>query len=319
MKKVIAELGRRGYLNFTATTRGASVSRIDVLLWGVTLAWGANVTVMKLAMREMDPLAFNSLRFALASLILLLLFRPSNGKSKLNGRTYLNLFLIGFGNLGFQIFFLLGLYRTLAATSALILAVSPALIIIINSLLGIERTSVRGWAGIVTSFTGIFFMIGLPSTGQIGSGWALAGDLLILAGAFSWSVYWALSPLILSSVTTTEFVKYTFALHAPILLLVSLPSLLNQDFHAVSYGTWSLLVFSALSALVFGFIGWYAGIRKIGNTRTAIYQNLSPIFSVLIAWQILGEQLLQTQIVGAALIFMGVYLTRFSKPRYLSP
>ena len=47
----------------------------DVALLGLSLIWGVNFSVIKIALREFDPLAFNAVRFMLASLTLFVFLR----------------------------------------------------------------------------------------------------------------------------------------------------------------------------------------------------------------------------------------------------
>lgn len=49
------------------------MSRLDFLLLLMVVIWGANFTVLKVALVDLPPLAFNSLRLLVASLIFMAL------------------------------------------------------------------------------------------------------------------------------------------------------------------------------------------------------------------------------------------------------
>jgi len=292
--------------------RVKSISVVDALLLMVMVIWGVNFTVVKVSLREMDSLAFNSIRFSLASVILLILVF-STGVTRLDRRTVARLFAIGLiGNGLYQVLFILGISRTFAGVTSLILASTPIFVSILNALIGIERVGVRGWVGIGSSFLGILLMINIGSLVEPVGLPSILGDLLILAATACWAIYTVLSRPLLSSLSPLQFVAYTVALGTPFLVLVSIPSLVNQNFAAVSWLGWAGLIFSSTLAIGFAYVVWYSGVREIGSTRTAIYENLSPVVAVLFAWQVLGERLLPTQLLGAALVFLGIYLTRFS-------
>ena len=53
-------------------------------------------------------------------------------------------------------------------------------------------------------------------------------------------------------------------------------------------------------------------MQQLGATRTAAYSNLTPIAAIAIGWLWLGEPITSIQIVGAAAILGGVFLTRLS-------
>ena len=90
----------------------------DLGLLGVVLIWGLNLTIVKVALREVEPLAFNGVRFALAILTLLLLLRrfgESYHTSRKDG-----LKLAGLGVLGHTAYhngFIEGLSKTTASST----------------------------------------------------------------------------------------------------------------------------------------------------------------------------------------------------------
>jgi len=81
-------------------------------------------------------------------------------------------------------------------------------------------------------------------------------------------------------------------------------------YREISLTAWALLVFSGLFAIAVCYIIWYASVKRVGNSKTAIYDNLVPVFTVLFAYFFLHERLTLTQIGGACVIFLGLYLAR---------
>ena len=79
---------------------------------------------------------------------------------------------------------------------------------------------------------------------------------------------------------------------------------------AISWSTWGALLYSAVLAVVVGFVVWYKSVQKVGNTKTGIYSNLNPVFATIFAYAFLSERITVLQAGGAAVIFAGVYLTR---------
>ncbi len=288
-----------------------SLSLIDLLLVLVVVIWGVNFTIVKIALLEMNPLVFNCFRVIVASVFLIILscFKKSSRPSR---SIFLQLFAIGLiGNGIYQELFILGIYRTAAGVTALILAATPIFVMIIDSILHVEKIGYREWIGVIFSFIGIMLMIHIESLGSVGNS-ALIGDLLIVAGTVCWASYIALSKSILSSVSPLQFVTYTVILGSPIVIFASLPSLLSLDLHTVTWENWGIISYSALLSIGVAYTIWYSSVQRIGTARTAIYQNLVPLIAVVIAWQILGEQLLTRQLLGGLMIFLGIYRTRFS-------
>ena len=57
---------------------------------------------------------------------------------------------------------------------------------------------------------------------------------------------------------------------------------------------------------------WYRGVKLIGNTRTAVYQNVVPIGAIAVAWAWLDEVPNGGQLAGAAIVVGGVAVVRRS-------
>ena len=53
--------------------RSSSFGWIDIALLSMAVIWGVNFTVVKSALSEMTPLAYNAVRFSVASLLTLML------------------------------------------------------------------------------------------------------------------------------------------------------------------------------------------------------------------------------------------------------
>ncbi|HEX8904355.1 MAG TPA: DMT family transporter, partial [Longimicrobiaceae bacterium] len=81
---------------------------------------------------------------------------------------------------------------------------------------------------------------------------------------------------------------------------------------------WLAVVFSALFAIGLAYLIWYRGVETIGNTRTAIFSNLSPVVAVVAAAVLLHEHPSEWALAGAALTLGGVMLVR-SDPGHATP
>jgi len=216
------------------------------------------------------------------------------------------------GNVIYQIAFILGIDRGLASITSLIIASQPAFVLILNLVLKLGSVDLRGWIGIAFSFTGILLLISIESVGGTMTSSVLFGEVLLVIGTIFWATYTVLAKPVLSSVNTLDFTTYTVVLGAVFLNVMAIPSLSKLNVGSLSWSSWIAVVYTG-GVLAFSYVIWNFGIKKIGSTRTSIYYSLAPVIAIIFAWQILGEQLLPSQLAGGALVLFGVYLTRFSK------
>ena len=88
------------------------------------------------------------------------------------------------------------------------------------------------------------------------------------------------------------------------------PAVAAQDWSQVTATGWLGLAYSSALAIVVAYILWNFGVQRIGSARTAIYNNLTPVIATFGAAIFLGEPLTLFKIVGAVIIFVGLYLAR---------
>ncbi len=287
----------------------AGLTGNDLSMLCVVLIWGANFSVVKLALREFPPLAFTGLRFALATALLLLVLRWREGREPLPSGVWWRLVGLGLiGNTLYQTLFIYGLQRTTAANSALLVATSPVLVPTLGALFGIERLRRPVIAGIALAFAGMALVIAARGVALARA--TLTGDLLMLASAVCWSLYTLGVRSLGGRVSTLRLTALTTLTGTPGLLLLGAPQLMQLDWGAISLTAWLTLAYAVLLALVVAYALWNLSVRKVGGSRTAVYSCAIPLVATLIAWPLLGERPRAVHAAAAVLIIGGVLLTR---------
>jgi len=287
----------------------------DLLMVAVILIWGINFSVVKLALRDFSPLAFNGVRFGLATAVMVVILVLRGESFRLARRDLLPIVFLGLsGHTLYQLVFIFGLAATIPANSALLMATSPIFVAIYGRVLGIERTNRLIWAGIVLSFAGILMVIGGGGEVSLGGG-TLRGDLLILAAAMLWAAYTTASKPLLTRYSPIKVTALSMVAGTIPFVVISVPALLRQDWGASTISGWGALLYSAVFAVVVGYVIWYTSVQRVGNARTAVYSNLLPVVAGVIGWLLLGDRLTPLQLVGAAVVLAGIMLTRRGRMR----
>lgn len=284
--------------------------RVDLMLILTSLIWGVNYSVVKYALTDFQPLAFNGLRFLLSSGILLWIVRNRLRWSMIARGDRWPLIRLGVFGCGlYQVAFIEGMHLTLAGNAGLIQATSPIITTLLSAYLGHDLLNRRARFGVSICFVGMVMVI-WNGPHQFGLHGTTLGNLLILIATILWSLY---------SVGVRRFARRYGSLETssivmlagtiPLLAIASF-SLVSQDWTAVRAISWGGLLFSGVFAIALSYILWNHGLKHIGGTRTSSYSNLTPIVALLFAWLTLGEEPNRYQLIGAATIFLGIYLTR---------
>lgn len=293
----------------------------DFLMVGAVVIWGVNFTVVKLALREFNPLVFNTLRFGLATLVMMgILWQrgrtPAERSLTLASRRDWGLItLLGLGgHTLYQVIFINGLARTTPANSSLLMATAPIWVAIIGLVLGIERINRVMWVGILMSFSGIALLILSGNAVHLG-GTTLMGDLLLLSCAILWAAYTTASKPLLARYSPLVLTAWSMVAGTIPLVAISVPAMRQQNWAQPSLVAWGAMAFSSLFAVVISYLIWYTSVQRVGNARTAVYSNLTPVAAIVFAWLVLGDALMPLQLLGAAIVLGGLVITRRGRAR----
>jgi drug/metabolite transporter (DMT)-like permease len=277
----------------------------------LVLIWGSNFSVVKAALTEFSPLAFNSTRFVIASLLLAVFLAASGARIRFEKMDALRLVGLGLlGNVLYQALFIYGINGTRAGNAALMLSTVPLIVTVLSVGLKHETISRAGWAGVALSIGGIVLILWGSSRGLSFGSDTMRGDLTMLAAALAWSVYTVLSSPYVQKYGTLPVTAFTMWTGTVGLVAVSTPALAAQDWSSISLPAWGGLVFSGALGIALAYILWYYGIRHLGSSRTAVYSNTVPVVALIVAWLTLGEVPTSVQVAGTALILGGIGLAR---------
>ena len=283
-------------------------TRYDLEMLLVATIWGGNFSVSKFAMESVSPLAFSGARFALASVLLLLAARALGALQPLPRRTFWSLIGLGvIGNTLYQTAFMTGLSLTSATNSAMIVAVLPVLVALLGSVLGIERATPATWLGVVLATAGVVLVV--SARGIQFSSASFQGDLLVLFAITCWAWYTVgvrrigagLDPLQVTAITTLG--------GTPGLVLLGAPGIARISWDQLTLSIWAALAYAALLSLVLCYVLYNRAVQGIGTARTAIYNCVTPLVAMLIAWLSLGEVPTPVQFAGVLLVIAGVLVS----------
>ena len=280
-----------------------SIHDLEMLL--VALFWGANFTVSKFVMAQFPALPFSAFRFTLAGGLLLLIARRAGVLKPLPLKTLLALAGLGVvGNTLYQSLFMTGLALTTATNSAMIVASLPVTVALFGTLLGVERATPATWVGVVLGTGGVLLVV--TSRGVHFHAQSLLGDILVLLATLCWSIYTVMVRRVGVGVDALQITTITVLSGVPGLLLLGAPGLLRQDWDGMTPATWAGVAYTVVVALVVAFVLYNRAVMAIGSSRTAIYNCLTPLVAMVIAWLTLGEVPTGLQYVGVGLVIGGV-------------
>ncbi|MDX2151498.1 MAG: DMT family transporter [Bryobacteraceae bacterium] len=290
-----------------AHTRRPSPFELYGLIALMVFVWALNFIVGKYALRDFDPLSLACLRTTLAGVLILPLYlAKTRGRKRSWGRGDLPaLIMLGvFGVALNQIFFVFGLNRTSVAHAAIVIGLTPIIVLSLAALRGLEKFTLRKVLGMAVAVAGV---AALQKNG--GSGATFTGDMLILLAAVAFSVFTVFgkeSTSVHGSVTVNTFAYVGGSLLLAPLTYVSARGFL---FEQVTAAGWLSLLYMAVFPSVVAYLIYYWALAWIPASRLSAFSYLQPLLATLMAIPLLGEQVTLSLMIGGALVLAGVWLT----------
>ncbi|HEX7243885.1 MAG TPA: DMT family transporter [Longimicrobiaceae bacterium] len=282
----------------------------ETALAAMVLVWGVNFAVVKSALATFDPLAFNALRYPIASLFVFAVLRAQRLTGRPDREDVPRVLALGvLGNVIYQMAFITGLDHTLAGHASLVLALTPVFTALLSTWRGYERPGPRTWVGAAIAIGGIALVTGSSLPAGDGAS-TLKGDLILLGACAAWAAYTVGARPIVEKYGSVRTTAWTLWVGTVGLVLLGIPALAAQEWGAVTRGAWGGLLFSALFSIGLAYLIWYRGVERIGNTRTSIFSNLTPVVAMAVGAVWLGERPGPLALAGAALTLGGVLVVR---------
>ncbi len=282
-----------------------------LLLALTTLFWGGNAVAGKIAAGHVSPFLLTTLRWIIATIVLLPFAWPHLKRDWPVIRRHLP-FLCLCGTIGFMLFNNL-LYLSLNYTSAINVAIEqasmPLIVFILNYLLFRTRTTIFQMVGFAIALCGVIITVSRGNVMALLSGDANLGDMLMLLAVFFYGVY----SVIISNKPRIHLVSFLTVLSIAA-MLTSIPftvyeaqagRLIMPD--ATGWG--AILYAGIFPSLVSQFF-WVMGLEQIGSNRGGLFINLVPVFGTILAIIILGETFQPYHAIGFVLVLGGIALAQ---------
>ena len=124
-----------------------------------------------------------------------------------------------------------------------------------------------------------------------------------------WALYSTLIRKIPNEIDNISFLFLIFFIgNIFVIPFYTFESIINQSFALNEQYGLLLVLYAAIGPALISYLLWIKAIKIIGANNSGLFLNLIPIFSSLISIIFLKEKLELFHIVGALLIFTGIYL-----------
>lgn len=280
----------------------------------VTFLWSTSWVFIKFGLDDIPPITFAGLRYFLAFLALIPIYRRSNTTTplrKLSRRDWRN--LIGLGLLFYTITQgsqFMGLAYLPAITFSLLLNGTAVIVAVLGIFLLREFPTWLQWVGALVFIGGallFFYPFAIPPGQAVGY---VIAAVHILATSLSSIVGRGINRQERIHPLTVTLVSMGIG---SIILLGS--GLIIEPLPSFNLTSWAIILWLAIVNTAFAFTLWNHTLRTLSAMESSVINNTMLIQITILAWLFLGETLNWIEMIGLILAALGALLVqvRFGK------
>jgi len=285
---------------------------MDLRAIGMGLAfafmWSSAFTSARIIVADAPPITALAIRFLISGLIGVAIARALGQSWRLTGAQWRATVLFGFCQNALYLGLNFVAMQTIEASLAAIIASTmPLWVALAGWLLVGERLRPLGVFGLLAGIAGVVIIM----SARLSGGVDLFGVMLAGTGVLALTF----ATLAVRGATSGGNVLMVVGLQ----MLVGSASLAVAGLMLESWQvnwTWQLGVAFAYTTLVPGLLAtwvWFTLVNRIGAVRAATFHFLNPFLGVMIAAVLLGEALGPRDMLGVAVIALGILAVQWSK------
>ncbi len=293
-----------------------SVSRNDALIgaafvFAAAIAFSAKAIFIKLAYAySVDAVTLMALRMLIATpFFVVMAFQASRdqGNSALAAHDWGKVVALGLAGMYFsQLFDFLGLEHVSAGMERTILFLYPTFVVVISSLFFGKPVGLREIAALILSYAGVVLVAAQELSIKPDAN-TLLGAGFVFISAMTYAGYMVGSGPAIHKIGTQRFTGYT--------MIVACTAVLGHFFatHPITALDLPIPVYElgfvmAMVSTVLPLVLLNAGIRRVGGSQASLIGSIGPVSTVLLAAIFLGEVITGRQMLGTALVLVGVLI-----------
>lgn len=285
---------------------------IRAILLGMAFAvmWSSAFTSARVIVASAPPLTALSLRFLISGLLGVLIARALGQSWRLTRAQWRATIVFGVCQNALYLGLNFVAMQTVeAGLAAIIASTMPLLVGLAGWLIFGERIGVMGILGLVAGIAGVTIIMGARLNGGVD----LYGLGLCVAGVI------ALTFATLSVRGATSGGNFLMVVGLQMLVGSAVLAVAAVPFETFEVDwSWTLAAAFVYTTLVPGLaatLTWFWLVNRIGAVRAATFHFLNPFFGVAIAALVLSETLSAQDLVGVAVIMLGILAVQLSRQK----
>ena len=275
--------------------------------------------VGKIFGNHIPPVTITAIRFFIGGLLLLpfALKEPKLYKN-FNYSIAGKILLVGILNVAISMVFLqLSVFYGKAVLAAIIFSANPVFVGLFSILLEKERLSKVNILGLTIGLLGLVLIIISEESLFRDSGNMLLGIMFGILSGVVFALYTVLSKKYVKEIGSFKLNSFAFLSGSFILLIIAIFFNIDIAFEINRSNTLSLLYLGIIVTGI-GYYLYFEGLKNLSTSKGAMIFYMKPVIAGILAYIFLGETLTFMQILGFAIVILGINTENLLKTLSLS-
>ncbi|WP_437396263.1 DMT family transporter [Flagellimonas lutimaris] len=284
---------------------------------GATVIYGINHTVAKGVMpAHVKPFGFIFLRVVGAALLFWLIsfFGP---KEKIEKRDWGRVLICAILGMSINMLsFFKGLELSTPINSAVLVTISPIIVVVISALFLSERITLNKGLGIFMGFVGAVGLILFGAETRQDAPNIPLGNFLFIINAISYGSYLVVVKKLVEKYHPFTMMKWLFSIAVVINLPITLPQVLEIKWSTIPLWAYGSVAFVVIGTTFLTYLFNVFALTQLKASTIGAFMYMQPLVGILFALFSGKDHLTLVKIAAMTFVFVGVYLaSKKAKPR----
>lgn len=269
------------------------------------MLWGTTYVLVRMGLTDLGPLMLTGIRYSFAGLLLLPFLKINHIKIGKYKKNFWQLALLGFlaftvgnGSSGFALEFLP------STTVSFITSLTTPLVLLFSLLLLKEMPKTIQIAGVGLSVVGLVMYFSPQILDFHNPGYAI-----LLISLLGFAFYAILGRFVARSREVPFLVQTAipFLVGGGLLLILAV---IFEGIPVLTLKAGLIIIWMAIVNSVIGYLLYNLALRELTAIEVDVVMKLSPFFTAIYAFFLLGEKITIHQVLAMAVVFFGIYLVQ---------
>ncbi|USD26417.1 DMT family transporter [Flagellimonas marinaquae] len=276
---------------------------------GATVIYGINHTVAKGVMPvHVKPFGFIFLRVGGASLLfwLISIFGP---KEKIEKRDWGRVFICALLGMSINMLtFFKGLQLSTPINSAVLVTISPIIVVVISALFLKEKITLNKGLGIFLGFVGAVALILFGAEVRQDAPNIPLGNILFIINAASYGAYLVVVKTLIEKYHPFTMLKWLFTVAFVVNLPITLPEAMEIEWASIPSWAFGSIAFVVIGTTFLTYLFNIFALTQLKASSVGAFVYMQPLVGIIFALFSGKDQLTVVKLIAMAFVLVGVYL-----------